>query len=264
MFCAFQLQLQVAVAYRRFDLIIHPVLEELIRVKWQKFGRSASLWLLYSCVLILYSLKFDWLIEVWLIDVFEPVIKVSSCVKNSLFIFTPCCPHHFHPIHWDQTTIIVCQSLGSRPAQVQELFTLVPHLFGTTSRCLSIQPIQLLPLRNIWRHIFWTWPFPHRYRHARWPVDITELFPRFCFWTLIQLSHHWAWLRQGYWHYRNSIDWLIDQSHLIADCLFGYWVNLMIMLGLLLYSESTHQIPGHLGNKLKYNSSLHTLYHAQS
>ena len=31
-------------------------------------------------------------------------------------------------------------------------FTLVPHLFGTTCRCLSVQPFQLLPSRNVWRH----------------------------------------------------------------------------------------------------------------
>ena len=50
--------------------------------------------------------------------------------------------------------IIVFQSLGWRPTQVQELFTLVPHLFGTTSCCRCVQPIQLLPLRNVWRHLF--------------------------------------------------------------------------------------------------------------
>ena len=65
-------------------------------------------------------------------------------------------------------------------------------------------------LRNIWRHISSTWPFPHRYRHAWWPVDVMELFPRFCCWTLIRLSHHWAWLCWGYWHYSSLIDWLID------------------------------------------------------
>ena len=86
-------------------------------------------------------------------------------------------------------------------------FTLVLHLFGTTTSCLSIQPIQLLPSRNISRHISLTWPFPHRHRHAQWPVDVTKLFLRFCCWTLIQLSHCWAWLRQGYWHYRNFTNW---------------------------------------------------------
>ena len=110
----------------------------------------------------------------------------------------------------DQTMIIVCQSLGSRPILVLELFIPVPRLFGTTSRCLSVQPVQLLPSRNIWRHISLIWLFPHRYRHSPWPVDVTELFPRFCCWTLIWLSRHWAWLRRGYWHYRSLIDWLID------------------------------------------------------
>ena len=56
------------------------------------------------------------------------------------------------PIHWDRTKVLVCRSLGSRPTQTQELFTLVPRLFGTTYYCLSIQPFQLLPSRNIWRH----------------------------------------------------------------------------------------------------------------
>ena len=45
--------------------------------------------------------------------------------------------------------IIVYQSLGSRPTQVLELFTHAPHLLETTSRCLFIQPLELLPSRNI-------------------------------------------------------------------------------------------------------------------
>ena len=51
----------------------------------------------------------------------------------------------------------------------------------------NLQPIKLLLLSNIWRHIYWTWPFPHRYRHAPWPVDVTKLFARFCCWTPIWL-----------------------------------------------------------------------------
>ena len=106
--------------------------------------------------------------------------------------------------------IIACQSPGSRPILVLEFFTLVPRLFGTTSRCLSVQPVQLLPSRNIWRHISLIWPFAHRYRQCPWPVDVTELFPRFCCWTLTWLSRYWAWLCRGYWRYRSLIDWLID------------------------------------------------------
>ena len=51
-----------------------------------------------------------------------------------------------------------------------------------------------------------------RYRHSPWPVDVTELFPRFYCWTLIWLSLHWAWLHRGYWCCRSLIDWSIDWS----------------------------------------------------
>ena len=117
----------------------------------------------------------------WLPVRFRILFQIScwatTCViKISLLIFTPCFLHHYHPIHWDRTKVLVCQSLRSRPTRTQELFTVVARLFGTTSRCLSIQPFQLLPSRNIWRHISLTWPFPNRHWHARWPVDVTELF----------------------------------------------------------------------------------------
>ena len=56
--------------------------------------------------------------------------------------------------------IVVCQSLRSGPILVLELSTPVPRFFGTTSHCLSVQPFQLLPSRNIWRHISLTCPPP--------------------------------------------------------------------------------------------------------
>ena len=144
---------------------------------------------------------------------------------------------HFPAVHWDQTMIIVCQSLGSRPTQVQEVLTLLPRLFGATCCCLSVQPFQLLPLRNIWRHISLTWPFPHRHRHAWWAVDVTELFPRFCCWTLIWLSRHWPWLRRAYWHYRSLIDWLmhlIDQTFALCDAFCALWSHAVFQLWFIL------------------------------
>ena len=87
------------------------------------------------------------------------------------------------------------------------LHSCIPPLWSNL-RSLSVQPVQLLPLRNIWRYISLIWPFPHRYHHSPWPVDVTELFPRFCYWTMMWLSRHWAWLCLGYWHYRSLIDWL--------------------------------------------------------
>ena len=143
---------------------------------------------------------------------FRILFKINLLIYKTLHEKQPVYLHSMlavslPPVHRDQTTIIVCQSLGSRPTQVQEHFTLAPRLFGTTSHCLSVQLIQLLPSRNIWRHISLTWPLLHRYRHARWPVDVAELFPQFCCWTLIRLLHQWAWLHQGYWCYRR-FNWI--------------------------------------------------------
>ena len=45
--------------------------------------------------------------------------------------------------------------------------------------------------------------------HSPWPVDVMELFARFCCWTLILVSRHWAWLRRGYWRYRSLTDWFL-------------------------------------------------------
>ena len=90
--------------------------------------------------------------------------------------------------------------LSQDQKKAQELFTLMLHLFGTTCRCLSFQPFQLLPSRNISRQVSLTRPLPHRHWHTRWHVDIMELFHWFCFWTPFWLSC-----------YRN-FDWLIDWS----------------------------------------------------
>ena len=110
---------------------------------------------------------------------------------------------------------------------MQELFSLVPGLFGTASRCLSIQPFQLLPLGNIWSHISLTWPFPHRYRHPPWQVNVTELLDQFCCWTVIRLSRHWAWLRWWYWRYRNLIDWWLIDMYCTTLSLHGQKYHIM-------------------------------------
>ena len=86
-------------------------------------------------------------------------------------------------------------------------------LFGTTSRCLSVQPVQLLPSRNIWRHISLIWPFPHRYRHsmACWCYGtVSSMLPLNTDLAVAPLSLGFAgdigaieiWL----------IDWLIDST----------------------------------------------------
>ena len=96
-------------------------------------------------------------------------IKFKACLliyktlhENRLFKFTQCLPHHsdpidwshwliplIDPIDWSQTKQSLCRSLELRPMLVQELFTLVPLLFGTTACYLSIQPLQLQPSRSV-------------------------------------------------------------------------------------------------------------------
>ena len=70
---------------------------------------------------------------------------------------------------------------GSRTTQAQELFTLVLRRFGTPSRCLSIQPLHLQLSGNVSKHISLTWPFPHKHKHARWPINFLKLLHRFWF-----------------------------------------------------------------------------------
>ena len=127
-------------------------------------------------------------------------------MKNSLLIFPSYLPLHSHPIYWDHTKELGCQSLGSRPMQAQELFTL--FFSGTTCRCLSVlfhfsrylQEISEDTSLGLSLSLLDT-------RAPDKPVDAMKLFHRFCCWTQIQLSYHWAWLHRGYWSYRNLIDW---------------------------------------------------------
>ena len=62
-------------------------------------------------------------------------------MKNNLFIFTPCLPHHSHPILCDQTKESLYPSLGSRPTQAGvRAFHSCALSVGTTARYLSAQP----------------------------------------------------------------------------------------------------------------------------
>ena len=91
-----------------------------------------------------------------------------------------------------------------------EPFTLVPLLIRNNLRQSVLSAISVASFKKHLKAHLLDLAFPLRHRNAWYAVDFTELFLRFCCWTLIQLSHHWAWLCWGYWHYRNLIDWLID------------------------------------------------------
>ena len=109
--------------------------------------------------------------------------------------------------------------------------------------CVSLQqPVAVCPfshfsyylLRNIWKHISLTWPFLHSYCHSPWPVDVMEQLDRIRCWTLIRLSHHWAWLHRGYgaievW----LIDWYVARSQLRALIFAGLWTPINQSIKLL-------------------------------
>ena len=137
---------------------------------------------------------------------------------------------HFTHVHWDQIKESLCRCLESRPMLGKDHLPLVPLLFGTACYYQSAHPLQFPPSGNVSRHIFLTWSFPHRHRHARWPVDVVELLHKFCCWSLIWMSRHWAWLRRGYWCYRNLVDWLID-------CLITYTTTVTTTLTILWRTE---------------------------
>ena len=99
--------------------------------------------------------------------------------------------------------------LESRPMLGKGHLALVPLLFGTACHYQSVHPLQFSPPVNVSKRLF-DMPFPHRHQYAQWPVDVVELLHRFCCWALIWMSRHWAWLRRGYWRYRNLVGWLID------------------------------------------------------
>ena len=128
-------------------------------------------------------------------------------MRNSPFTFAPWLPFLFHHAHWDQTEESLCPSLGSRPTMAQGPSAHVPLLFGTTFHYLSVQPPRLPSSEDVSKHTFSTWPFPRRHRCALLPVNVTERLQRLRIWTPIWLLRHWAWLRRGYWRYRNLIDW---------------------------------------------------------
>ena len=90
----------------------------------------------------------------------------------------------------------------------------VPLPFATTFHYLSVQPPRLPSSEDVSKHTFSTWPPPRRHRGALLPVDVTERLQRLYIWTPIWRLRHWAWLRRGYWRYRNLIDWLVvTQPH---------------------------------------------------
>ena len=137
-------------------------------------------------------------------------LSTKHFMKNSLLVFTLCLPYHSHPIHWYQNKgnnlsvprVKTNTCTGARALQSCDL-SLWNNLPLFVCSAISVATLE----KHFKKHHF-DFAFPHRHRHAQWPVDVTELFLWFCCLTPIQLSCRWAWFHQGYWHYRNFTDWL--------------------------------------------------------
>ena len=97
------------------------------------------------------------------------------CEKRPVHLHSMLAPSH-SSCSLKSTKESLCQSLGSRPTQLREHFTLAPLLFGTTSGCLSVQLLQLQHSGSPSRHTSLTWPFPQRHQPAWWPLMLWSCF----------------------------------------------------------------------------------------
>ena len=165
------------------------------------FTRSVPLLRSLHCLPVKYRVHFKICLLTYKALHEEQLVYLCSLIAISL------------PSHWDQREESLCPSLGSRPTLAQGPSAHVPLLFGTTFHYLGVQPPRLPPSEDVSKHTFSTWPSPRRHRCAQLPVDVTERLQQLLIWTPIWLLRHWAWLRQGYWRYRNLIDWLIELQH---------------------------------------------------
>ena len=98
----------------------------------------------------------------------------------------------------------------------------MPHLFGTTSHCLSVQPFQLLPSRSIWRSIsFWLGLSPLDTSTPDSPLMLLSCFTDFAI-------EHWfgcCTTEPGFARNIGAIEiWLIDRLIDITDKSCGFVV----------------------------------------
>ena len=130
-------------------------------------------------------------------------------MKYSLFIFTPCLPHHSHSVHWDQKKLVFSPLVVDQHRRKSFSLVCLISLEQPPAVC-SFSRFKCYHQETSEDTSLLTWPFPLRHRHTRQPFDAMQLFHQVCYWTFTWLSSHWAWLCQRYWHNRNLIDWLID------------------------------------------------------
>ena len=103
-----------------------------------------------------------------------------------------------------------CNSLlsGIAETDVTKLHRVLNRLARVVTK--SSRFTHSVPLLRALHWLLVIYRVPRRHRCAQLTVDVTEWLQRLCIWTPIWLLRHWAWLRRGYWRYKNLIDWLID------------------------------------------------------
>ena len=109
-------------------------------------------------------------------------LPVSYRVHFKICLLTYEALHKEHPVNlhsllatclWDQTKESLSRSLGPRPTPAPGHIGLAPILFETASYCLFSQPCQLLPSRDVSKHVFLVDLSP-RHRLTWRSVDVTE------------------------------------------------------------------------------------------
>ena len=150
-------------------------------------------------------------------------------VKSSLFIFTQYLPHCSHLVCWDQNnwiTLLVPRVKTYTGVRAIQLFPLFLWNNVLLSVCAATATVFI---RQLLKTLLFDWAFPYIQQHSRWPVVVIKLLYRWCRWTLILLSRHWAWQRQGYRCYINwLIDWLIVWCS-VAQSL-SFWLLFLVYL----------------------------------
>ena len=147
----------------------------------------------------------------WLPPKFNIVFKISLLTYKSLceklFILTQCLPHLSKTPPFTRSVPLL-RSLHLLPVKFRVDFKICLLTYKTLNE-----------KRPVYLHSLLATPLPSR--SPRSHKGITSSVPRgktnagkrsfsSCCWALIWMSCHWAWLRRGYWRYRNLIDWLID------------------------------------------------------
>ena len=154
----------------------------------------------------------------WLPIRFRMLFKINLLTYKTLrekqpVIFTPCLPHHSHPVHWDQVTIIVCQSLESRLTQVVELFMLVPPFLWNNLPLSVHSATSVTTFKKHLKTSLWLVLFSIDTGMPDDPLMLQNCFSDFAVEHWFGLMRHRVWLTRDIGAIEiYLIDWLIEET----------------------------------------------------